>query len=191
MERERLEGARARLGIGLDPVGHLVALALCSDRVGAERDRARGSGCSGSSIHSLPPCDDLELVFDARAVRDLEREVPEVGAGETRAAAATTRRPKIQWRRLHALGVAAPDERDVGALDEREAVRPARNASTCLARDRPREADARRLASDAAGQRATERRVLDAAARGVERDPRRRRRTSSRSRPVELAVPSK
>ncbi len=113
-------GARARLRVGLDPFRRAVARAV-HHRVRAERV-ARVVGVE-RVLHPLAvaAADDLELVLDARPRRDLEREVPDVGAFEPRQL--LRRRQAVDpVLEVDGVGVAAPHDRDALVLDDRELV---------------------------------------------------------------------
>src|SRR5438093_878927 len=81
VEPDLVEGAGPRLGIGLDALGGGVAGSV-GDRVGAKRIAGAVGVERVLDPFAAPSAHDLELVLDARTGRDLEGEVPQVGAGE-------------------------------------------------------------------------------------------------------------
>src|SRR5690606_40682251 len=81
--RQRLGGAGPGLETGPDPGRDLVAGPL-QDRIGAEGIAGQvGVERVADPLVAIAAAD-LELVFDPRARRDLDVEVPDVGAGDPR-----------------------------------------------------------------------------------------------------------
>src|SRR5207244_3686414 len=118
VEGERLEEAGARVLVGLDPVRDLVPLAL-EDGVRAERVAGAVRVARVLDPLAAAVAMELVLVFYTRPVRNIEREVPDVRGRDARERALRLE-AEDPVTEGHAVGLAAPHEGGVRALDDGE-----------------------------------------------------------------------